>query len=114
MEVMWKKIQMKNQKMKMLKQKITKQFLIEFRMNFSQEWTNDVEKEFLRCYSILKKRDPKIYDSNTSFFHTPSSSDNPMETTKKKKPKKMNLKDAEIQYALAEARNHGEDEDHIQ
>jgi hypothetical protein len=37
-----------------------------------------------------------------------------MDTTKKKKPKKMNLKDAEIQYALAEARNHGEDEDHIQ
>ncbi len=81
----------------------------------AEEWTNEVEKEFLRCYSILKKRDPKIYDGNTTFFNTPSSSDNHNETIKTKKQKKMNLKDAEIQYALAEARNNGEDNDnHIQ
>jgi len=75
----------------------------------AEEWTNEVEKEFLRCYSILKKRDPKIYDANTTFFNTPSSSDNHNETIKTKKQKKMNLKDAEIQYALAEARNNDED-----
>ncbi|CAF1589338.1 unnamed protein product [Adineta ricciae] len=81
-----------------------------------EEWTEDVEKEFLRCYSILKKRDPKIYDSNTKFFNTSSSSDKPDEksTTKPKKEKKMNLKDAEIQYALAEAKKNGaEDDDDI-
>ena len=75
-----------------------------------------MEKEFLRCYSILKKRDPKIYDSNTKFFETSSSSDKPVEksTTKPKKEKKMNLKDAEIQYALAEAKkNRAEDDDDI-
>ncbi|CAF1027981.1 unnamed protein product [Adineta steineri] len=77
----------------------------------AEDWTEDVEKEFLRCYSILKKRDPKIYDSNTTFFSTPSSSDNKDDTQKKKKEKKMNLKDAEIQYALAEAKNNGEDND---
>ncbi len=80
----------------------------------AEQWTDDVEKEFLRCYSILKKHDPKIYDPNTTFFNTPSSSNNHNETVKKKKPKKMNLKDAEIQYALAEARNNGEDNNHIQ
>lgn len=71
--------------------------------------TDEVEKEFLRCYSILKKRDPKIYDPQISFFNTPTSSDNHIESNKKKKQKKMNLKDAEIQYALAEARNNGEE-----
>jgi len=82
----------------------------------AEQWTDDVEKEFLRCYSILKKRDPKIYDTNTTFFNAPSSSDNHVEPVKKKKQKKMNLKDAEIQYALAEAMNNGEDDNdnHIQ
>jgi hypothetical protein len=75
-----------------------------------------VEKEFLRCYSILKKRDPKIYDPQTTFFNTSTSSDTPTESNKKTKQKKMNLKDAEIQYALAEARNNGEEDtdNHIQ
>lgn len=77
---------------------------------FIQEWTNEDEKEFLRCYSILKKRDPKIYDSNTTFFNVTSSSNDTNKTEKKKKEKKMTLKDAEIQYAFAEAVN--EDEDH--
>ncbi|CAF1199331.1 unnamed protein product [Rotaria sp. Silwood1] len=83
----------------------------------AQEWTDDVEKEFLRCYSILKKRDPKIYDTNTSFFNLSSTSnDNNNEINKKKKEKKMNLKDAEIQYAFAEAMNKDEDhhDNHIQ
>lgn len=76
-----------------------------------QEWTDDVEKEFLRCYSILKQRDPKIYDPQTTFFNTATSSDNPPSTSssKKKDKKKMNLKDAEIQYALASANNADED-----
>ena len=43
------------------------------------------------------------------FFNTASSSDNNQEIKKKKKEKKMNLKDAEIQYALAEAMNNDED-----
>lgn len=77
----------------------------------AEEWTDDVEKEFLRCYSILKKRDPKIYDSNTTFFNTTSDKQN--ETMKKPKQKKMNLKDAEIQYALAEAEQNDEDKNHI-
>ncbi|CAF1415704.1 unnamed protein product, partial [Rotaria sordida] len=82
----------------------------------AQEWTNEVEKEFLRCYSILKKRDPKIYDSNTTFFNLPSSSNDNNQIDKKKKEKKMNLKDAEIQYAFAEAMNKDEDhnDNHIQ
>lgn len=70
-----------------------------------------MEKEFLRCYSILKKRDPKIYDSQTTFFNTSTSSDNPSSsTTSKKKEKKMNLKDAEIQYAFAAANDADEDD----
>jgi protein KRI1 len=77
----------------------------------ADEWTDEVEKEFLRCYSILKKRDPKIYDTNTTFFNTSSSSDNHNQIIKTKKQKKMNLKDAEIQYALAESRNNDEDND---
>ncbi|UJR32030.1 hypothetical protein I4U23_019498 [Adineta vaga] len=84
----------------------------------AEEWTDDIEKEFLRCYSILKKRDPKIYDSSTTFFNTSTSSDNKEEksTKKSKKDKKMNLKDAEIQYALAEAKQNGteDDDNHIQ
>ncbi|CAF4305002.1 unnamed protein product, partial [Rotaria sordida] len=82
----------------------------------AQEWTNEVEKEFLRCYSILKKRDPKIYDSNTTFFNLSSSSNDNNQIDKKKKEKKMNLKDAEIQYAFAEAMNKDEDhnDNHIQ
>jgi hypothetical protein len=65
----------------------------------------------------LKKGDPKIYDSNTTFFTTPSLSDiETTKTNKKKKEKKMNLKDAEIQYAFAEAMNNDEDKNatHIQ
>ncbi|CAF4169648.1 unnamed protein product, partial [Rotaria magnacalcarata] len=71
----------------------------------AEDWTDDIEKEFLRCYSILKKRDPKIYDSNTQFFNTTesSSANDSHETNKRKKEKKMTLKDAEIQYAFAEA-----------
>ncbi|CAF4268722.1 unnamed protein product [Rotaria socialis] len=78
----------------------------------AEDWTDDVEKEFLRCYSILKKRDPKIYDSNTQFFNTPesSSANDSHETNKRKKEKKMTLKDAEIQYAFAEAMH--KDDDH--
>ena len=79
-----------------------------------QEWTNEVEKEFLRCYSIVKQRDPTIYDANTKFFSdgAASTADQPVAsaTVKKSKEKKMNLKEAEIQYALAEAMNNGEEE----
>ncbi|CAF2782593.1 unnamed protein product [Rotaria sp. Silwood2] len=81
----------------------------------AQEWTDELEKEFLRCYSILKKHDPKIYDSNTTFFNASTSNDN-NQINKKKKEKKMTLKDAEIQYAFAEAMNKDEDhnDNHIQ
>ena len=57
----------------------------------------------------MKKRDPKIYDSNTTFFNASSSSNsNNNNHKRKKKEKKMNLKDAEIQYALAESMNNDE------
>ena len=80
-----------------------------------QEWTNEVEKEFLRCYSIVKQRNPTIYDSNTKFFSdgAASTTDQPVASAtgkKSKEKKKMNLKEAEIQYALAEAMNNGEEE----
>lgn len=81
-----------------------------------QEWTNDVEKEFLRCYSIVKQRNPTIYDSNTKFFSdgAASTADQSVASAsakKSKEKKKMNLKEAEIQYAFAEAMNNGEEEE---
>ena len=74
-----------------------------------------MEKEFLRCYSILKKRDPAIYDAKTSFFNNlTESSDAQIESktsNKEKKNKSMFLKEAEIQYAMAEAEKNGSIED---
>ena len=74
-----------------------------------------MEKEFLRCYSILKKRDPSIYNSSTTFFQEKpqESAAEPTKKSKEKK-KKMNLKDAEIQFALAEATKNGDEEEPMQ
>ncbi|CAF0761061.1 unnamed protein product [Didymodactylos carnosus] len=79
----------------------------------AQEWTEDVEKEFLRCYSVLKKRDPKIYDENTKFFNQTADTVAPtvksQTVTSREKPLKMDLKMAEIKYAMSH--NDGNDDD---
>ncbi|CAG7816520.1 unnamed protein product [Allacma fusca] len=49
-----------------------------------EEWTEDKEKEFFKTFSLLKKKDPKIYDSNVQFFQTDAS---PLQTAGKKDKK---------------------------
>lgn len=56
--------------------------------------TEEIEKNFLRTLSCLRKRDPKIYDSNVKFFNDePSEANKESETGKKdiKKSKKESM-----------------------
>lgn len=59
----------------------------------------------------MKKRDPSIYDSGKKFFDDSTSVENSSKEKKEKKEKKVFLKDAEIQFAMAEASTNGEIEE---
>ncbi|KAK3747285.1 hypothetical protein QZH41_016854 [Actinostola sp. cb2023] len=64
-----------------------------------QEVTAQNEKEFLTVLSLLKKKDPKIYDQNVHFYENESSSEDEGETSKKPE-KPIYLKDYERQQLL--------------
>ena len=36
---------------------------------FSQELTSQKEKDFLTVLSLIKNRDPKIYEKDSNFYH---------------------------------------------
>ncbi|XP_031566163.1 protein KRI1 homolog [Actinia tenebrosa] len=66
----------------------------------AKELTAQKEKDFLKVLSLLKKKDPKIYDKGVTFYHQESSSEED-EGEKEEKPKKpVFLKDYERERLL--------------
>ncbi len=67
-----------------------------------QEWTEDIEKTFLKTLSCLKSKDPKIYDETVTFFHKPQSptkNETPQSDTKKEQ-QPLYLRDYERKIIL--------------
>ncbi|XP_023225487.1 protein KRI1 homolog [Centruroides sculpturatus] len=64
-----------------------------------EELNNAIEKDFLKAISLLKSKDPRIYDKNTYFFSDKEENDNKVKK-KKKKEKPMYWKDQERQVLL--------------
>ncbi|XP_067127975.1 protein KRI1 homolog [Centruroides vittatus] len=63
-----------------------------------EELNNAIEKDFLKAISLLKSKDPRIYDKNTYFFSDKEENDNKVKKKKKEKP--MYWKDQERQVLL--------------
>ncbi|XP_050296481.1 protein KRI1 homolog [Anthonomus grandis grandis] len=72
------------------------------------ELTEEVEKEFFKTLSYLKKKDPKIYDNNVSFFKDTTEN---IKKEKKVKEQPMYLKDYERKLLLETGGVLSEDED---
>ncbi len=70
----------------------------------AEELTEDVEKDFFRTLSMLKSKDPRIYDGKTTFFATTSKDDNGdvdgVGKKKEKKEKPLTLGDLERKVML--------------
>ena len=71
----------------------------------AEELTEEVEKDFFRTLSMLKSKDPRIYDGKTNFFASASKDDNDdgvgVEVKKKaKKEKPLTLGDLERKVML--------------
>ncbi|XP_037553361.1 protein KRI1 homolog, partial [Nematolebias whitei] len=73
----------------------------------------DVERDFYRTLSLLKKRDPKIYEKDAKFYSEETSHDDEKPSTSKKdKVKPMFLKDYERKVILEkEGKYEDDDED---
>jgi hypothetical protein len=72
----------------------------------AEELTEDVEKDFFRTLSMLKSKDPRIYDGKTTFFATGPKDDNGdvdvdgVVKKKEKKEKPLTLGDLERKVML--------------
>ncbi|KFM68243.1 Protein KRI1-like protein, partial [Stegodyphus mimosarum] len=76
----------------------------------SEEEVPDINDEvFLKNLSLLKSKDPKIYDENTKFFEDEQIEKKP----KSKKPKPLYMKDYERKLVLERHGQFSEDEEHI-
>nr|XP_018916870.1 PREDICTED: protein KRI1 homolog [Bemisia tabaci] len=70
--------------------------------------TEEIEKNFLRTLSCLRKKDPKIYDSNVKFFNDePSEANKESETGKKDKKKSKKESMSVRQYETKLLLEHG-------
>jgi len=58
----------------------------------AKEWTEEMDKDFLKTMAYLKGNDPKIYDKGQTFFHEKKDSS---KIEKKVKEKPMHLADFE-------------------
>lgn len=81
-----------------------------------EEWTADKEKQFFKTFSLLKKKDPKIYDSNVRFFESDQKPNEELpqeklEKKSKKKEKAYLLKDHERKMLLEKGGLSDDDED---
>ncbi|XP_041828643.1 protein KRI1 homolog [Melanotaenia boesemani] len=72
----------------------------------------DVERDFYRTLSLLKKKDPKIYEENAKFYSEDASDgDIKPSTSKKDKVKPMYLKDYERRVILEKEGKYEDDDD---
>uniref|UniRef100_A0AAY4BPL0 Protein KRI1 homolog n=1 Tax=Denticeps clupeoides TaxID=299321 RepID=A0AAY4BPL0_9TELE len=83
--------------------KINQKFAEKYeKYRFTDELDPKLERDFYRTLSLLKKKDPKIYQTDAKFYKDdasdPSSDERP--STSKKTPKPMFLKDYERQVIL--------------
>lgn len=62
--------------------------------------TPQLEEDFLKTLSMIKSKDPKIYDKATEFFHKEDKVLDALKTSKKKAEKPLLLKDYERQRLL--------------
>lgn len=75
-------------------------------MNSKQGWDSDLEKEFFQTLSVLKKKDPTIYESGKKFF---SKGVRPMVKTAKEES--LTLRDYERKTMLEKDGKFSDDEE---
>lgn len=68
----------------------------------AEELTSDVERDFLRTLSLLKSKDPSIYNSQTQFYRQPQAH---QAVEKSMSQKSVYLKDYERQRLLEKGRS---------
>ncbi|XP_067004605.2 protein KRI1 homolog [Anabrus simplex] len=78
----------------------------------AKELTQEVEKEFFRTLSCLKKRDPRIYDENVKFFDAKPSEIEQIEKKKHKEDKPLLLRDYERKLILEREGKFSDDDDY--
>uniref|UniRef100_A0A8C4IQZ5 Protein KRI1 homolog n=1 Tax=Dicentrarchus labrax TaxID=13489 RepID=A0A8C4IQZ5_DICLA len=71
----------------------------------------EVERDFYRTLSLLKKRDPKIYQADVKFYSEGASTSDEKPSTSKKAVKPMYLKDYERKVILEKEGKYEDDDD---
>lgn len=70
-----------------------------------------LERDFYRTLSLLKKKDPKIYEKDATFYSEGPSTSDDQPSTSKKAVKPMYLKDYERKVILEREGNFGDDDE---
>ncbi|XP_069557322.1 protein KRI1 homolog [Brachyistius frenatus] len=71
----------------------------------------EVERDFYRTLSLLKKKDPKIYETDARFYSEDASTSDAKPSTSKKEVKPMYLKDYERKVILEKEGKYEDDDD---
>uniref|UniRef100_A0A3B4ZUB0 Protein KRI1 homolog n=1 Tax=Stegastes partitus TaxID=144197 RepID=A0A3B4ZUB0_9TELE len=71
----------------------------------------EVERDFYRTLSLLKKKDPKIYEKDAKFYSEEASTSDAVPSTSKKAVKPMYLKDYERKVILEKEGKYEDDDD---
>ncbi|KAA8585630.1 hypothetical protein FQN60_004324, partial [Etheostoma spectabile] len=71
----------------------------------------EAERDFYRTLSLLKKKDPKIYETDATFYSEDASTSTEKPSTSKKAVKPMYLKDYERQVILEKEGKYEDDDD---
>nr|XP_023691902.1 protein KRI1 homolog [Paramormyrops kingsleyae] len=75
------------------------------------ELDTNIERDFYRTLSLLKKKDPKIYQQDATFYTSEDSSAVPQPSTSKRSEKPMFLKDYERKVILERGGKYEDDDD---